>query len=329
MGIGRHTLSFSLWVTLAVLALPAEASEFGLPFDPIKNPDLYLQMQIRCTDLVVRGLVLSVNDSVGVGEINPATGRYRSIITIVKLRVHEILNGEHNNSTLTFWMDGGKRGDVARTYSEKTTFWPDQEALLFLARYNKDAPLTENLEWPAFVLQGGNLHYEIVNDWVYRGPDRMTPPKNLPNDQLWKYLRYRLYTLQFARGVIRDYLRSTSPESLAVGASTVVVGKAIDKRSETVDERIVWEYVEFEPELILKGNSFHTTLVIKAPKDVGRYGCVSDTPSFPLDSRLLVFLSGPEEGYFSPCGGWAAVVVLEDALQEKKILDRTRATVQP
>ncbi len=325
----RHLWLLTVVYLLTVAVLVGEGSTGNQDFsNPFKDPRSYIVERIEYADLMVKGTVIAINDSVVSQEgFDPETRSYGYLFTFVTLQVDTVLKGAHDAPTLTFWHWGGRRWNKRMRTTFSSEFVAGRKVILFLFSEELEFPLAEGLESPPYRLGNKNDHYVVQNDSVYWA-DALWRAK-------WREKRGRtdfrvepLYSLESMFGVVGEHLRSTSIESLAVRADVVAVGEVIEKRA-VLDERgRSWEIVLFGNGSIVKGEVAQMPLEIKSAGIVERWsGRVHNRAVFPENERILVFLREQPDGIYRPLRTYKAAQVLSGQNEESAVVQKISAVL--
>jgi len=341
--VRREHLLAMIAVCLLAVTFQVQAGDvkiLELP-DPYEDPESFLLMNLRVSDLMVKGTVLGVNDSVSTEEgFDPVTRTPGELYTFVTLQVDSVLKGNHNAPTLTFWHSGGRRWGYSHFSTVQSRFVVGSTIVVLLDSRALTIPLAESLTSPPYQFKGKPLHYVIHDGSVYRAQDI---PRSVFGEEGGDESHIEavpVFGLPSMLEAASGYLRSTSIESLAVKADVIAVGKVISRRAAVDDNATPSEVPEFgrgpiRPELIVfgggvivKSDASHMPLeIMSAGITDPIIGCAYDKAVFPDNERILVFLQGPTNGVYRPLDYWKATRVLRNETEETAAIRRISAVL--
>lgn len=329
MVLRRHLLLVIAGCLLAIAFQVEASNEENPPFpDAYKDPESFLRMQLRFADLMVKGTVLAVNDSVSTEKgFDPGTRTPGSLYTFVTLQVDSVLKGDHDGPTLTFWYWGGRRWGYSQFTTDASWFAVGCTVVVLLDSRVLTIPLAEGLKSPPYQFKGRSLHYVVLEDSVYRAEELPRSFSAEKSDES-PLKAVPVFSLASMLEVVGGYLRSTSIESLAVRADVIAIGEVLSRREAVDGNGKSYEIIEFGNGSILKGEDSLMPLEIKSKKvPKPQFGRALDRPEFPDSERILVFLNGPTNGVYRPLSYWRAARVLPGMAEEATVIRRISAVV--
>jgi hypothetical protein len=126
----------------------------------------------------------------------------------------------------------------------------------------------------------------------------------------------------------REYLKSTSIESLAVKADVIAIGQVISRRAAVDVSGRSCEVIVFGARLVVKGEASHMPLEIVSAGITWRPEARQlDKAVFPDNERILVFLQGPTNGVYLPLSCYEAARVLSNEAEEKAAIQGISAAL--
>lgn len=329
--VRREHLLLVIAGCLLAFALQADAgnSEYEESPDPDKDPGSYVLSHLRLMDLMVEGTVIAVNDSVSAAKhFDPAARTPGRLYTFVTLQVDSVLKGDYSAPTLTFWNSGGHRWGYSDFSTFSTRFEVGSKVVVFLFSYKLTTPLAEGFVSPPYHSRGVSDHYVVLGDSVYRAEDLRRAAHRRKESGITEFRAEPVFSVGSMFELVREYLKSTSIESLAVKADVIAIGEVLDRRVEVNERGMSSEVIQFGNGSMVKGEASHMPLEIRGAGNVTDplQARVDDRVVFPDNERILVFLRREPDGTYRPLG-YKAAQVLSNKAQEEAATQRISAAL--
>lgn len=316
---------------LAIMFLPTGgAQERPRQHDLDEDPTGFLELQLRCSDLVAKGTVIAINDSVLTTKTDARSGELVSgLYTFVTLDVDSILHGLHEDAVLTFWQDGGRRGEKVTWTSVQCHFELDSQVVVFLGfgQIPEAELIVDGPESPSYILKGKSNCYVIDDGLVYLASGTLTSSSDRGRHPA-SHSRAAGFDWRYLADTIREYSTSTSLESLASRAIEVAIGDVADRRTITSEDGQAHDVVVLKNAYTLNAAEQQISIQIKIDGDMGYAGRVYDRPFFPTTGRLLVFLGRKQGDVYLPLDTWWAVRVVSSESNETAIAETIRSVFE-